>query len=175
MSGTRVAIGDATAGMLLAQRLLDAHGEVLLAQGAALTEAVLASLRRRGIEFDGSWQANDALRFKLGYAYTDARFLQGLLAGSAFAIGTNLNVAGKYVPLVPRHKLNAGFTWDVTGSTQFSGGLTALSSQFMDNDEPNSLGVKIPAYSTVDLKPLRTPEQGIALLMQGGRVVRSRL
>ena len=50
MSGTRVAMGDATAGMLLAQRLLDAHGEVLLPQGAALTEAVLASLRRRGID-----------------------------------------------------------------------------------------------------------------------------
>jgi iron complex outermembrane receptor protein len=56
------------------------------------------------------------------------------------------------VPLVPKHKLNAGFTWDVTGATQFSGGLTSLSSQFMDNDEPNSLGVKIPGYSTVDLK-----------------------
>ena len=50
MSGKRVAIGAATAGMVLAQRLLDAHGEVLLPQGAALTEAVLASLRRRGID-----------------------------------------------------------------------------------------------------------------------------
>jgi iron complex outermembrane receptor protein len=30
--------------------------------------------------------------------------------------------------------------------------LTAVSSQFMDNDEPNTLGVKIPGYSTVDLK-----------------------
>jgi iron complex outermembrane receptor protein len=108
--------------------------------------------RRRGIELDGSWQATAALRFKLGYAFTDAKFRDGTLAGSPFAIGTNLNVAGKQVPLVPRHKLNAGFAWDISAATRFSGTLTAVSSQFMDNDEPNALGVKIPGYSTVDLK-----------------------
>ena len=108
--------------------------------------------RRRGMEFDGAWQATGSLRFKLGYAYTDAKFLEGVLAGSAFAIGTNLNVAGKTVPLVPKHKLNAGVTWDATGTTQLSGVLTSLSSQYMDNDEPNTLGVKIPRYTTVDLR-----------------------
>ena len=108
--------------------------------------------RRQGIELDGGWQANGSLRLRMGYAYTDAKFLEGVLAGSPFAIGTNLNVAGKEVPLVPRHKLNAGFAWDISGRTQLSGALTAVSSQFMDNDEPNTLGVKIPAYATVDLK-----------------------
>ena len=108
--------------------------------------------RRRGIELDGGWQAAAGLRLKLGYAYTDAKFREGVLAGSAFAIGTNLNVAGKQVPLVPRHKLNAGFTWDISAATRLSGMLTGVSSQFMDNDEPNTLGVKIPGYSTVDLK-----------------------
>ena len=108
--------------------------------------------RRQGLEIDSSWQANTQMRFKLGYAYTDAKFLDGVLAGSAFAIGTNLNVAGKRVPLVPQHKLNAGFAWDISAATQFSGVLTAVSSQYMDNDEPNSLGVKVPAYSTLDLK-----------------------
>ena len=108
--------------------------------------------RRRGIELEGAWQARPGLRLTLGYAYTDAKFREGVLAGSPFAIGTNLNVAGKQVPLVPKHKLNAGFAWDVTAATRLSGMLTAVSSQFMDNDEPNTLGVKIPAYSTVDLK-----------------------
>lgn len=37
-------------GMLLAAPLLDANGAVLLPQGAALSEASLAGLRRRGIE-----------------------------------------------------------------------------------------------------------------------------
>ena len=108
--------------------------------------------RREGVEFDGTWQATGQLRLKAGYAYTDAKFLEGVLAGSPLAIGTNLNVAGKNVPLVPKHKLNIGFSWDATGAAQLSGLLTSLSSQFMDNDEPNSLRVKAPAYSTLDLK-----------------------
>jgi len=108
--------------------------------------------RRQGIEFDGTWQANGQLRFKAGYAYTDAKFLEGTLAGSPFAIGTNMSVAGKHVPLVPVHKLNVSAAWEITGRTQLSGGLTVLSSQFMDNDEPNTLGTRIPGYTTVDMK-----------------------
>lgn len=112
----------------------------------------LPPLRRQGIEIEGAWQASGRLRLRAGYAHTDARFLEGVLAGSPFAIGTNLNVAGKRVPLVPRHKLNAGVVWDISGATRLSGALTAVSSQFMDNDEPNSLGVKLPGYATADLK-----------------------
>ncbi|MEK6245822.1 MAG: TonB-dependent receptor, partial [Pseudomonadota bacterium] len=108
--------------------------------------------RRQGIELDGGWQAAERLRLRFGYAYTDAKFIEGMLAGSPFAIGTNLNVAGKHVPLVPQHKLNAGFAWDISGATQLAGTLSAVSSQFMDNDEPNTLGTKIPRYATVDLK-----------------------
>jgi iron complex outermembrane receptor protein len=108
--------------------------------------------RRQGVELDGAWQATPGLRLRLGYAYTDAKFLDGVLAGSPIAIGTNMNVTGRQVPLVPQHKLNAGFAWELPGKTQLSGALTAVSSQFMDNDEPNTLGVKIPAYSSVDLK-----------------------
>ena len=108
--------------------------------------------RRQGIELDGNWKAAEGLQLRAGYAYTDARFREGVLAGGPFAIGTNMNVAGKHVPLVPEHKLNLGFAWDISGATRLSGALAVVSSQFMDNDEPNSLGVKIPAYSTVDLK-----------------------
>jgi iron complex outermembrane receptor protein len=61
---------------------------------------------------------------------------------------------------VPVHKLNLGAAWDITGRTQLSGGLAALSSQFMDNDEPNTLGVKIPRYTTVDLKLRHSFEWG---------------
>lgn len=115
----------------------------------------LPPVRRRGIELDGSAKATDGLQLRIGYAFTDAKFRTGVLAGSPFAIGTNLNVAGKRVPLVPRHKLNAAAVWDISGELRLSGTLTAVSSQFMDNDEPNSLGVKIPGYATVDLKLAR--------------------
>ena len=53
--------------------------------------------------------------------------------------------------LVPEHKLNLAFSWDVAPRTRLSGALTALSEQYRDNDEPNTLS-QIPAYQVVDLK-----------------------
>lgn len=108
--------------------------------------------RRRGVELDGAWRLTPALQLTGGYAYTDARFREGVLPGSGVAIGTNIDIAGRRVPLVPEHKLNLGFAWDAGPRTRLSGALTAVSAQFMDNDEPNSLGVKIPAYRVLDLK-----------------------
>jgi iron complex outermembrane receptor protein len=108
--------------------------------------------RRQGLELGGRWQVSRGLALHAGYAYTDARFRRGVLAGSPFAIGTNLDISGKRVPLVPEHKLNAGFSWELAAATRLSGAVTALSSQHMDNDEPNTLGTKIPAYAVADLK-----------------------
>jgi iron complex outermembrane receptor protein len=116
--------------------------------------------RRRGIELDGRWQATRALQLSGAYAYTEAEFLQGTLAGGPFAIGTNLPLAGKTVPLVPRHKLNLGFAWDIAERTRLSGALTGVSSQVFDNDEPNNLGRRIPAYSVLDLKLARSAAWG---------------
>jgi hypothetical protein len=50
VSGRRVELDAASAGMVLAEALLDGHGAVLLPSGATLSEATLASLRRRGVE-----------------------------------------------------------------------------------------------------------------------------
>lgn len=108
--------------------------------------------RRQGVEFDGSWQAASRLRLIAAYAYTDARFREGVLPGGAFAIGTNMNVADKKVPLVPAHKANLGMLWEPTVRTRVSASIAYLSEQFMDNDEPNTLGVKIPSATLVDLK-----------------------
>lgn len=112
----------------------------------------LPKSRRRGLEFELRWRPAPAWQLGAAYAYTDARFLEGVLPGSPFAIGTNLSIAGKHVPLVPENKLNLSAVWDIDARTRLSGALTAVSSQFMDNDEPNTLGTKIPAYTVVDLK-----------------------
>ena len=108
--------------------------------------------RRQGVELEAKWDATRALRIAAAYTYTDAKFLEGVLAGSPFAIGTGLSVAGKRVPLVPEHKLNGSFAWDMTARTRLSGTLAYVSSQFMDNDEPNTLGTRIPSYGFGDLK-----------------------
>src|SRR3989441_843897 len=104
--------------------------------------------RREGVELDGGWQATGALRFTGGYAYTDAKFREGVFNG----FGTILPIAGKTVPLVPRHKVNLGLSWDIAPRTRVSGALTAVSEQVLDNDEPNTLGRRIPAYSVADVK-----------------------
>jgi len=108
--------------------------------------------RRQGVELEARWEATRTLRIGANYTYTNARFREGVLAGSPVAIGTGLSVAGKRVPLVPEHKLNASFTWDLTARTRLSGALGAVSSQYMDNDEPNTLGTKVPSYGFADLK-----------------------
>ena len=63
---------------------------------------------------------------------------------------------GNTVPLVPRHKLNLGAAWDVAARTRLSALLTAVSEQFLDNDEPNTLGHRIPSYYVVDVKLAQT-------------------
>lgn len=102
--------------------------------------------RRQGLELDGRFQAHPALLLSGGYAYTDARFLEGTLPGTATSI------AGKRVPLVPRHKLNVGVVWEFTARTQLAARLSALSDQLMENDQANTFIRRIPAYATADVK-----------------------
>ena len=45
-----VDLDDAGAGMVLAAEVLDHQGSVLLPKGAALTDSLLTSMRRRGID-----------------------------------------------------------------------------------------------------------------------------
>jgi iron complex outermembrane recepter protein len=108
--------------------------------------------RRQGIELDSRIQLGKTLKVSAAYAYTDATFLEGTLQGSPFAIGTDMPIAGKTVPLVPRHKLNLGLVWDIAARTELSGAFTAVSEQVLDNDEPNTLEHRIPAYYVADVK-----------------------
>ncbi len=107
--------------------------------------------RRRGLELDGRWSATEALKLSAAYSYTDARFREGVLPGGAFT-STNVVIAGKHVPLVPQHKLNLGAAWTFMPKTRLNASATYVSSQYMDNDEANNLGVTIPSYVVADLK-----------------------
>ena len=111
--------------------------------------------RRQGVELESRWQATPTLKLTAAYAYTDAKYLEGTLPGGPFAIGTGLSIAGKKVPLVPEHKLNLGVAWEFAPRTRLSAALTAMSEQYMDNDEPNTLGTQIPAFAVVDAKLAR--------------------
>ncbi len=107
--------------------------------------------RRRGLELEGKWQATPAVSLRASYTYTDAKFRDGTLAGGGFALANQV-IAGKTVPLVPRDKLFASAAWAITGRTQLVGAVHYVGSQYMDNDEANTLGRKIPSYTVADLK-----------------------
>ena len=106
--------------------------------------------RRQGIELEGKWQAMSQLALNTTYGYTDARFMSGVLPGSG--LNVNVNIAGKHVPLVASHKANLGAAWTLSEQTMLNTSLSYVGSQFMENDEANTLGVKIPAYLLTDVK-----------------------
>ncbi|MDX8385836.1 MAG: TonB-dependent receptor [Gallionella sp.] len=109
--------------------------------------------RRSGLELDGKWLVSNPLTINAAYAFTDARFRSGVLPGSA-STQLNVNIAGKRVPLVPMHKLNLAAALMLNEHTLLNTSITYVDSQFMDNDEANTLGMKIPAYAITNIKLL---------------------
>jgi iron complex outermembrane receptor protein len=107
--------------------------------------------RRRGLELEANARPLTPLGVTVAYSYIQAKFREGVLAGGPFT-QQNVNLEGKTVPLVPRHKVSLRASWDFTPATRLNALISHVGGQFMDNDEPNSLGVKIPAYTLVDFK-----------------------
>jgi len=106
--------------------------------------------RRRGFELEGR-RRFDRLSVVLGYSYTDAKFREGVLPGGAFT-QQDVAIAGKRVPLVSRHKARLGASWAFDARTRLIAAASYVGRQYMDNDEGNTLGATIPAYTLVDLK-----------------------
>jgi len=132
--------------------LIDVRNEIHLdAYTSGIGNTNLPPSRRRGLELEGKWQALRQLSLAGSYTYTTAEFRSGVFPGAAFT-QTNVSISGKTVPLVPRHKVNLHATWAFSGNTRLSAITTYVSEQFMDNDQGNTFGVKIPAYVVADIK-----------------------
>jgi iron complex outermembrane receptor protein len=116
----------------------------------------LPPTRRSGLELELRWSPTAVVDLRVAYTYIDARFLEGTLPGDPFTL-TNVDIAGKTVPLVPRNKLNVDAAWAITPLLRVSGTVTFVSSQFMENDEGNTFGTQIPPYTVTDLKLVFTP------------------
>ncbi len=104
----------------------------------------LSPTRREGLELEAGWNAGSTLELKGSLALTRATFREGNYGG--------VDVAGKTVPLVPEHQFKLGAVWRPDGATTLSGEMVHVGSQYFDNDQANSFGQKIPAYTTVDVK-----------------------
>lgn len=118
---------------------------------AGIGNTNLPPSRRRGFELEAQQSVGKRLRLGANYTYVEAKFLAGVLPGSPFT-QPNVVVAGKSVPVVPRHKLNVAASWDIVAGTRLNANIAYVSDQFMDNDEGNTFFTKIPAYAVVDLK-----------------------
>lgn len=110
----------------------------------------LPPLQRYGLELEGRklW---GPLYLSAAYTLAYAKFTGGRfddLSGT----GTLVNLDGKNVPLVPRHKLSANAAWQISPSVRLLTSANYVSEQYMDNDEPNTMGRKIPAYTVADAR-----------------------
>ncbi len=123
---------------------------------AGIGNTNLPPSRRRGLEAQAGWAVSPTFALEFNYTYTSALFLSGDFPGGAF---TRLNVplAGKTVPLVSRHRANLSANWRLEPTLLLSGNFSYASPQFMDNDEPNDLGTRIPAAFLAGAKLQWTP------------------
>ncbi|MCC7547157.1 MAG: TonB-dependent receptor [Burkholderiales bacterium] len=138
-------------GALLARAALfqlDVDDEIHLdAYSAGIGNTNLPPSRRRGLELQARWQAAPNLALSGAYTHTDARFREGELP----AYGASVDIAGNHVPLVPRHLLNVQVAWQFARAWSATAAAQYVSSQYMENDEPNS-GRKIPGYGSANLR-----------------------
>jgi iron complex outermembrane receptor protein len=108
-------------------------------------------LRRTGFELEMRHAIGSALEVFGAYTFTRARFRSGELPGSAFTL-TDIDLAGRTVPLVPKHKLDVAADWRIGPDTRLRAEASYVSAQYMENDEGNAFGRRIPAYTVADLK-----------------------
>lgn len=104
----------------------------------------LPPTRRQGIELEARWRALPSLDLSANYTYAQAEFRSGTIGG--------VNLAGNEVPLVPKHSAGLGALWRIGPKTRLAADLQYVGSQRYDNDQANTFGRKMPAYTIADFK-----------------------
>jgi len=114
----------------------------------------LSPTQREGIELEASHRIARGVDAFVALTVTSARFREGTYGG--------VDVSGRDVPLVPRHVLVVGGSWEITAATRLNAVLRHVGTQRFDNDQANTFAQTMPRYTTVDLK--LTHRQGPWLL-----------
>jgi len=108
------------------------------------TNMNLSPTRRYGLELEGAHNYTDALQVTAAYSYTVAKFHEGSYAG--------INVSGNDIPLVPRQRLALSCAWNMSEQSTLDANALYVGEQHFDNDQANTFGQMMPAYTTVDMK-----------------------
>ena len=104
----------------------------------------LPPTRRYGLEAEGRWALSSTVDAYANYTYAVSEFRAGNFGASP--------LAGKRVPLVPRHAANAGVGWGFAPHTRADVVVRYVGEQVYDSDETNTFGRQMPAYKAVDVK-----------------------
>lgn len=104
----------------------------------------LAPTRREGVELESGARVSDSVELFANYAHALARFRSGVYGG--------VDLAGNAVPLVPRNALTVGGSWLAGPKSRLAATIRYVGEQHFINDEANLLTLKIPSYTTVDLR-----------------------
>jgi iron complex outermembrane recepter protein len=107
----------------------------------------LSPTLHQGLELEGKTKLGNSLSVFANYSYAQARFISGSYGGT--------DVTGKNIPLVPRHRFNLGGTWRMNEQDKLSVNISHVGSQVFDNDQDNTFGQEIPAFTTADAKLIR--------------------
>jgi iron complex outermembrane receptor protein len=111
----------------------------------------LPPTRHEGVEAEGQISLLRNLQALGRVEWQRARFREGLFAG--------VDVRGNDVPLVPRMLASLMLAWQPAPGWNLTGAVRHVGSQRLDNDQSNSFPAKMPAYTLVDLKAMRTLRQ----------------
>ncbi len=125
---------------------LDLSNEIHL-DPIAFNNINLPPTRRYGMELEGHWTLATGLSAFANYTHARAEFRAGEFGG--------LSVAGREVPLVPRHSANLGAAWEFMPRARLNAVARYVGSQVFDSDETNTFGRRMPGYLLVDIKLTR--------------------
>lgn len=94
--------------------------------------------RREGVSLNSYWKLDKALWLALAGTYQEVKFDKGAWRGN-------------WVPAVPRLTGSARLDWQLLESLSLSLAERYQGEQYLDNDQANNFGVKIPSYHWMDV------------------------
>ena len=103
----------------------------------------LPPTERKGVELQGQWNATDWLSVSGQYTYAVARYREGNLGG--------VDLTGNNIPLVPRHRAGLSASVVPDPRVRITATVAYVGEQYYDNDQSNTFGSQMPAYTVTDL------------------------
>lgn len=117
---------------------LDFNNLVVHTDSGFLTNAAASKLE--GAEFEARWRAADDLLIAINYSYHDAHFTQYQFFDAGAGAGAFVDVAGKQLPLSPRHLASGGILYTPRQGLNSTIVLAYVGRRFLDEENAAPVG-----------------------------------